>query len=318
MPPDGKKTWIVSSGDPAGSSPELIPHLLQNLKNNEKIVITGPEAVKEKICPRLETTSSPVEQAQSSWFIAGDISPGKISAGRPDKETGTAAIEALKAALEFVKTGNTGGLLTLPLAKNAVRAAGYPKFTGHTEYLEKFAGKKGVMTFFGKKFNCALLTRHLPLRRVPEQITTKLVIDKVKICSDYFKKSGNDSPRFALLGLNPHAGEEGSLGDEEMNVLKPALEKLKEDKINITGPHPADSFLPVQGQNTDMIISCYHDQGLTPFKQAHFFSGVHATLGLGFYRASPVHGTASSLAGSNKINPQSALNCLRWLRRHSR
>ncbi len=280
-------------------------------------MITGPEAVKREVCPRLKTSDDPLAENSSCWFAAGTVSSGLVSSGNTGKKTGAAALAALEAALQFISSETVDGLLTLPLAKDAVQEAGYPEFTGHTEYLENFAGRAGLMTFFGEKFNCGLITRHLPLRQVPDRLTTNTVVEKVKICQDFFEKSNNPSPRFALLGLNPHAGEEGSLGEEEINILNPAVKKLKNDGVDITGPHPADSFLPVHGEETDMIFSCYHDQGLTPFKQAHFYSGVHCTLGLGFYRASPVHGTAAALAGKNKVNPQSTLNCLRWLRRRT-
>ncbi|MGM0381125.1 MAG: PdxA family dehydrogenase [bacterium] len=315
MTVENNLTLIASTGDPAGASPELIPSLLNKLNKEEKIIFVGPEAVRKELCPGLKLTTDPRQEEESCWFTAGNIKTKQICSGNIDANSGRAAYTALKTALELIEKGNFNNLLTLPLSKKAVQKAGHPGFTGHTEYLEDFAGRKGLMSFFGNNFNCSLLTRHLPLRKVANKITTRSVIEKIKICKRYFSNLNNDSPRFALLGLNPHAGEGGSLGEEEIEVLQPAVKQLKSNGINITGPHPADSFLPIQGQTTDMIFSCYHDQGLTPFKQQHFFTGVHSTLGLGFNRVSPVHGTATGIAGTGRIDPRSAINCLDWLRR---
>lgn len=307
--------WIISAGDPAGASPELIPHLLKNHIKEETLVIAGPRTVQNKVCPELEISTDPFSDKKDCWYPTGKFNSEDVLSGQPDRKSGKAAIIAFKEALQLLKTDQADGLLTLPLAKNAVQAAGYPDFTGHTEYVEKFFHREGLMSFFGDKFNCSLLSRHIPLQRVTEYITTKLIIEKVEICAKFFQRSGIASPRFALLGLNPHAGEEGNLGDEDDMILQPAIKKLQEKNINISGPHPADSFIPVEGENTDMIFSCYHDQGLTAFKQLHFFTGVHATLGLGTARVSPVHGTAASLAGTGQIDPRSVINCLKWLRK---
>jgi len=310
-----RSRWITSAGDPAGSSPELIPSLLQNLNEGETLVITGPVTVRDKVCPELEITTEPFAQKTNCWYPAGKINSRDILSGRPNQNSGEAALDSLDGALELLRSDSAEALITLPLSKKAVRSAGNLEFTGHTEYLEEFFGRRGLMSFFGREFNCSLLTRHIPLDRVAESITVNLIVEKVKLCAKFFRRAKINSPRFALLGLNPHAGEEGSLGEEEINILRPAVEKLKKNNINITGPHPADSFLPVEAKNTDMIFSCYHDQGLSAFKLLHFFDGVHVTLGLGVQRVSPVHGTAAALAGSGKINPRSALNCLSWLRK---
>jgi 4-hydroxy-L-threonine phosphate dehydrogenase PdxA len=170
------------------------------------------------------------------------------------------------------------------------------------------------MAFFGSELNVALVTRHQPLRNVPEVLTREKVVSTVRTLVNYFENRRDRSPSLALLGLNPHAGEEGRLGNEDLDLLKPAVNSLRNDGIDIEGPVPADGYLPVQGTSVDVVVACYHDQGLIPFKQKHFFDGVHATLGLPVNRVSPDHGIAADRAQSGNVDSTSTMNCLRWLR----
>jgi 4-hydroxythreonine-4-phosphate dehydrogenase len=223
------------------------------------------------------------------------------------------ALDSLKGALELSDKLDNCSLLTLPLSKAGVQASGEAGFLGHTEFLENYWSVPGVMSFFGEEFNVALLTRHCPIDDVSSLLRPEKIIETINTCRRFFER--RFPPKFALLGLNPHAGEEGLLGVEEEEVLRPAMEKLRSEGLDIIGPFPADSFLPVSGGDVDMIFSCYHDQGLVPFKQLHFFTGIQATLGLPIPRVSPDHGTAASIAGTGQVDPRSTINCLRWLRR---
>lgn len=311
------RTWLITIGDPAGSSPELLEHLLDAKKPTERLIIFGPEAVNNRLQLDIPGFDSSADRPRSFWFSAGEFAEDSVLSGTPDSDSGRAALAALDTALEFSQKNPADGLLTLPLSKQAVRLEADSNFTGHTEHLEAFWDSQGVMSFFGKSFNVALVTRHIPLERVPQTLTCERIVDQVRVLDKFYKNHGRKNASFALLGLNPHAGEGGMIGRAESELLSPAVTRLSDRGINVTGPHPADSYLPVHAQKNDMIVSCYHDQGLTPFKLLHFFTGVHVTAGLPLLRVSPGHGVAASLAGQGEVDPRSAVNCLKWLREWS-
>ncbi|MFP4686717.1 MAG: PdxA family protein [bacterium] len=275
------------------------------------MIFSGPPAVREKINPGLPNFKGK-DSAEVCWQDAGEIKFSQVSSGNINPASGRAAMASLRAALKITDELKSCSLLTLPLSKAAVQAGGQANFLGHTEYLEEHWSTIGVMSFFAEKFNVALLTRHCPLVEVSKLLTRQKITRTVKICWRFFKKKF--TPRFALLGLNPHSGEQGLIGREEEEILKPAVRELCAEDIKISGPYPADSFLPINSGEVDMIFACYHDQGLVPFKQLHFFTGIQATLGLPILRVSPDHGTAAALAGKGRVDPRSTINCLKWLR----
>ncbi len=304
---------IVSTGDPAGVSPRLLVPLVQTLDRFDPPVnlhIVGPPEVRNWLIDQ-DVASDGWE-----WEPAGSVPADRILDGDPDGPTGQAAHTSLLSALERCREPDVRGLLTLPLSKRAVREAGHDSFVGHTELLEEYFETDGLMSFFGDQFNVGLLTRHLPLSQVPEALDSSFVQSTLRRFHEELGDLFGRSPSLALLGLNPHAGEKGSLGTEDRDVLEPAVERLREEGIDLRGPAPADSFLPVHGGSVDMVVACYHDQGLTPFKLNHFFTGVHVTLGLPILRVSPDHGVAADLAGTDRIDDRSAVNSLRWLVRH--
>ncbi len=309
-----KRRWIVSTGDPAGCSPELIVPLLQARQAPEQLIFVGPAELIKQLKLKLPVINKIPTSSGAYWWSVGEISPEQILSGKPNKNSGRVAIKSLKQALNLVDQSKADGLLTLPLNKAAVQAGGEKSFTGHTEFLEAHWNQPAVMSFFGEQFNCALLTRHIPLNEVCQELTLSRVINRTVTINRFFEKYENKSPRLALLGLNPHSGEKGLLGCEEEQLLKPAIQQLTDRGINISGPHPADSFLPIQAATTDCVIACYHDQGLIPFKLSSLLSGIQVSMGLPVLRVSPSHGTAASLAGTGKINPLSTVNCLVKLR----
>ena len=312
-------TWVISTGDPAGSSPELLPALLEARRSNERLLLVGPENVADRLKLQLPRGNNrPPGKAAAYWWTSAPVKPEIIASGQPNAASGKAALEALRAAVKLVDLTGADGLLTLPLSKAAVQAAGQEGFTGHTEFLENHWETPGVMSFFGDRFNTALLTRHIPLERVSSTLSIEKIVGRVKLVDRFFRKYEQKKPALALLGLNPHAGEAGLLGTEEIRLLKPAVKRLQNFKINITGPHPSDSFMAVASEEIDCFIACYHDQALTPFKLVSFFTGIQATLGLPVLRVSPDHGVAADLAGTGKIDCRSSLNCLKWLRRWHR
>lgn len=304
---------IVTLGDPAGCSPVLAARLIEVCGDDEVLTFVGPTSVRGFLLDHLERTHL---GDNVNWVECGSLPRDRVLSAEPNADTGESAYESLQQALELSQPGETS-LLTLPLSKATVQSAGYEDFVGHTEELESYFDTDGVMTFFGETLNVALITRHIPLRDVPEVLNKSKVEWTVRSVYDFFRQSGTEDPSLAILGLNPHAGEDGKIGTEDRDVLEPAIQALRKDGIDVEGPYPADSFLPVHGDSVDCLFACYHDQGLVPFKQNHFFDGVHATLGLPVPRVSPDHGVALGAVENDSINSESTLNCLRWLREHT-
>lgn len=226
-----------------------------------------------------------------------------IRAGQVTKESGEFSFLALKLACELRQKA----IVTAPVAKNALYLAGH-KFNGQTEILEKYLahdGQKAEMLFAADDFRVLLLTRHVPLKEI--QLTKELVINKIMNLKEFFVKHlGINEPKFALCGFNPHSGESGILGREEIEILHPAVEELRKKGVDITEPLPADTlFTKVKSENGkwtavyDCFIANYHDQGLIPIKTLSGDRTVNMTIGLDIIRTSPGHGTAFDIAGKN-------------------
>lgn len=216
-------------------------------------------------------------------------------------EAGKMALEALKAAVADLKEGKIHGLVTAPLNKNNLNSDDF-HFIGHTEYITQSVGvKESLMMMVDETLRVGLVTGHLPLAKVPHAVTKEKIQQKANI----FLKSletdfGINKPKIAILGLNPHAGEDGLLGEEEEKIIKPAIRELKDQNKYVFGPYPADGFFGMMHQQKfDGVLAMYHDQGLIPFKSIAFSSGVNFTAGLPVTRTSPDHGTAYNIAGKN-------------------
>jgi 4-hydroxythreonine-4-phosphate dehydrogenase len=216
-------------------------------------------------------------------------------------EAGKLALAALKAAVEDLKAGKIQGLVTAPLNKNNLNSENF-KFVGHTEFITQSVGAKdSLMMMVGEDLRVGLVTGHIPLARVSQSVTKEGILQKANI----FLKSletdfGINKPKIAILGLNPHAGEDGLLGEEEEKVIKPAIRELKDQNKLVFGPYPSDGFFGMMHQRKfDGVLAMYHDQGLIPFKSIAFNSGVNFTAGLPIIRTSPDHGTAYNIAGKN-------------------
>lgn len=231
-----------------------------------------------------------------------------ITLGKPSEISGMYAIKALEIAVKELKHGLIDALVTAPINKHAMHMANFP-FPGHTEYLTQELGHGGesVMLMVSDNLRIGLVTNHLPLRKVADAITKNLIAKKLLILHDTLKVDfGIEKPTIAILGLNPHAGDEGVLGDEEENLIHPVIHEAKEKGILAMGPFPADGFFGSgQYRKFDAILAMYHDQGLIPFKALSFGSGVNFTAGLEYVRTSPDHGTAYDIAGKNQADPAS-------------
>lgn len=232
----------------------------------------------------------------------------KVELGMPSKEAGEASYKALERAMKDYEEGLYDVLVTAPINKNNIQSDKF-KFCGHTEYIEQRVGKgsKALMILLNDRLRVALVTTHLPIKEVAAAITQEAIVEKATIFNQALRRDFRLSkPRIAVLALNPHAGDNGVIGNEEQDVIIPAISQLSAAGINAYGPYAADSFF---GSNMhtafDGILAMYHDQGLAPFKTIALEDGVNFTAGLPIVRTSPDHGTAYDIAGKNLANENS-------------
>jgi 4-hydroxythreonine-4-phosphate dehydrogenase len=236
----------------------------------------------------------------------------EIQAGEETPEAGRGTFQALEKAVSDYKAGYIHALVTAPISKNNIQSDQF-KFPGHTEYLgEKFGAKDFLMMMVGSSLRVGIATGHIPLKDVSNELTHDKLMSKLLIMQKSLKNDfGIAKPKIAILGLNPHAGENGLLGSEEHMVIKPVINELKSKGILAFGPYPADGFFGVAHYNKfDGIMAMYHDQGLTPFKTLAFDTGVNYTAGLPIIRTSPDHGTAYNIAGKGEADPSSLREAL--------
>jgi 4-hydroxythreonine-4-phosphate dehydrogenase len=237
--------------------------------------------------------------------------------GKPDATSAPAAIESIRRAVTDVLLGQAAAVVTNPIAKNVLYRSGFAE-PGHTEFLARLAaeatGKKirPVMMLWSPELAVVPVTIHLPLREVMDVLTTDLIVETGRIVAhDLTARFGVSHPRIAVAGLNPHAGEDGSLGIEDRDIVAPAIERLKAEGIDAVGPLPADTMFHERARaGYDVALGMYHDQALIPIKTLAFDHGVNVTLGLPFVRTSPDHGTAFDIAGTGKADPSSLVAAL--------
>lgn len=230
-----------------------------------------------------------------------------ITLGKPTEEGGGYAFQSLEYAVKELKFGLIDALVTAPINKHAMQMANFP-FPGHTEYLtQEMDVKESLMLMVSKSLKVGLVTNHLPLRAVADTITKALILKKINILNETLVKDfGIERPTIAVLGLNPHASDDGVIGNEEERIIRPAIIEAKKSGMMVMGPYPADgTFGSGQFKKFDAILAMYHDQGLVPFKAISFGSGVNYTAGLPYVRTSPDHGTAYDIAGSDQADPSS-------------
>ncbi|MDE2379383.1 4-hydroxythreonine-4-phosphate dehydrogenase PdxA [Bradyrhizobium sp.] len=237
--------------------------------------------------------------------------------GRPDDSSAPAALSSIRRAVADVVAGRAAAVVTNPIAKSVLYRAGF-RHPGHTEFLAELAAAGGrvpqpVMMLWSPTLAVVPVTIHLSLREALAQLSTELIVSTVRIVAAGLKSHfGIGRPRIAISGLNPHAGEDGSLGDEERTIVTPAIELLRREGIEASGPRPADTMFHDAARKTyDCAVCMYHDQALIPIKTLAFDDAVNVTLGLPFIRTSPDHGTAFDIAGTGRANPASLIAALR-------
>ena len=278
----GKKPVIgLVAGDPAGVGPELLAETLRH----------PPEGV------LLE--------------VIGDPSPR--TPGQPDQRGSEQAIASLEEAARRALGGDLDAVVTGPVNKRHLHEAGFV-FPGQTEFFAARAGVKNfAMLLTGGPLTVALVTAHVPLREVPDLLTTVEIVRVGGLLADFLKRRGIAAPRIAVAGLNPHAGEQGDLGDEEGRIIEPAIPLLEASRpgVSFAGPFSPDTiFWRAANGEFDGVLCMYHDQGLIPLKLLGFHNGVNVTLGLPFVRTSPDHGTAYEIAGTGRARPESFLTAV--------
>jgi 4-phospho-D-threonate 3-dehydrogenase / 4-phospho-D-erythronate 3-dehydrogenase len=235
-----------------------------------------------------------------------------ITLGKPTEVSGDCARLALERAVQDLKSGEIDALVTAPINKKAMQMANFP-FIGHTEYItEQLEGKESLMLMVSDALRVGVVTNHLPLRDVAKAITKEKVVRKILVMAETLRIDFNlERPTIAVLGLNPHAGDEGAIGSEDNDIIRVAIEEAKKKGAMVFGPFPADGFFGSgQFNKFDGILAMYHDQGLVPFKVLSFGEGVNYTAGLSGVRTSPDHGTAYDIAGKGEADDSSFVKAL--------
>jgi 4-hydroxythreonine-4-phosphate dehydrogenase len=327
MPPAKRRPLALTLGDPAGIGPDITlgAWWVRDSESIPAFVLVGDPDLMAARARRLcvdvpiAVIDDPLE-APDIFPEALPILPvtmtGAVVPGRPNPQTMGAVQRSIEHAVELVTRGSAGAVVTNPVSKAALYRAGF-SFPGHTEFLGKLARRETtttpVMMLVAKDLKVVPTTVHIPLKHVPITLTQDLLLSTIKTTAADLKRFfGISKPRIAVTGLNPHAGEDGNMGREEIEIIAPAIERARKAGHNVTGPHSADTMFHAAARATyDVAIAMYHDQALIPIKTLAFDEGVNVTLGLPFVRTSPDHGTAFSLAGTDKASPRSLIEALR-------
>ena len=307
---------LITPGEPAGIGPDVMIQAAQLNFNAELIAIADPDIILERaamIGLPLKLIECDLDHLKHSPHQAGSlyIHPvtfsGNVIAGQLNPENANDVIRCLQIASHACLMHQADAIVTGPAHKSVINDAGIP-FTGHTEFFAQQTGsEQTVMLFVVDNLKVALVTTHLPLKDVAASITSQKITDVVTILHDHLKKYFKiHTPRILISGLNPHAGEMGHLGREEIDIIQPALDQLRSHGLQIEGPLPADTlFTPDMIRKADAIVGMYHDQMLPVIKYIGFDRAVNLTLGLPFVRTSVDHGTALDIAGTGAANPGS-------------
>jgi 4-hydroxythreonine-4-phosphate dehydrogenase len=315
----------ISLGDPAGVGPELLAEAWAR-RTAESLptffaaggagVIAAAAVLRELAVP-VRRIASPEEAARvfpEALPVLGDLD-GEYAPGEPDRFGAMLALQSLELAVRLAVEGKASGVVTGPVAKSRLAELGF-RHPGQTEYVAKAFGvaeQDAVMLLAGPSLRTVPLTVHLPLAEVPGRITSDLICRRAEIVARALQQDiGLPSPRLAIAALNPHAGEQGRMGDEEARIIAPAIARLQAQGINVTGPHAADAlFAPHARAGYDVALCMYHDQALIPLKALDFDNGVNMTLGLPIVRTSADHGTAFAIAGTGEANAGATIAAIR-------
>ena len=296
----------ITPGEPAGIGPDILIKLVQYDLPIPLCIIADRDLLKN----RADMIGLPLPQNLSIQHV-----PLRKSciAGKPDPVNAEYVLETLKIAVKGCQSGDFKAMVTGPVSKYLINEAGI-SFIGHTEWLATITGaKQTVMLFVADDLKVALYTTHIPLSQVSSSLNSSTLRNCIQILHDGLRKYFSiKNPNIIVCGLNPHAGEEGYLGKEEITTIRPVIEALKEEGLQLKGPLPADTaFIPTYIKASDAVLALYHDQGLPLIKAISFSHAVNVTLGLPFIRTSVDHGTAFDLAGTDLADEQSLLTAVK-------
>ncbi|GAA6150172.1 4-hydroxythreonine-4-phosphate dehydrogenase PdxA [Pseudooceanicola nitratireducens] len=320
----------VTLGDPAGIGPEIALRAVTRPDAPHCLLIGPPAAAaraRDLVSPKtqLRAVDAPEHCVRTPGTI--DIITSSRSKVHPygqiSAEAGQLAHEAVMTAVALAKAGRVSGIVTAPIHKEALSKAGVP-FPGHTEMLEKYSGVletggRVAMMLANEELRVVLVTIHVSLREAVEQADYAAQLRAIRLAHKGCQAFGIGSPRIAVAGLNPHAGEGGLFGREEIDIIRPAIEAAQADGMNVSGPWPGDTvFMQARQGKFDVVVAQYHDQGLIPIKYMGLDKGVNVTLGLPFVRTSPDHGTAFDIAGKGVADASSMIAAITMADRMSR
>lgn len=307
------KPLALTAGEPAGIGPDLCIQLAGTDLAGDVVIVTDPLLLEQR-ARRLGTTididivdadavSFDQPPPEGTLRVLPVSLPDPSACGRPAPVNAGALLDGLRLAVEGCMAGRFSGMVTAPLQKSVINDAGIP-FTGHTEYLAELTGASlPVMLLVGGGLRVALASTHLPLRAVPDYITTERLRSVLEVLHhDLEAKFAIANPEIVVCGLNPHAGEGGHLGSEDDDIIRPVVSLLRAAGMNLRGPLPADTAFTPAGGHADAYLAMYHDQGLPVLKYAGFGAAVNVTLGLPIIRTSVDHGTALDIAGSGRAD----------------
>lgn len=318
------RPFAISMGDPSGIGPEITIKAWKALRAKPEYafaVIAPPavfSAVSNRVISNIEEAASTFTDALPILKIDGNTA----SAGHPSVENAAATIESIEHGVSLCLGGQADGIVTNPIAKNILYEAGF-KFPGHTEFLGHLGQGHGlpyaagpVMMLTAQDLRVGLATVHVSLKSAATQLSADGIIRTARVMLGALETDfGLTNPRLALTGLNPHAGEDGALGREEIEIINPAARILREEGFNVTDAQSADTLFHAEArQGYDAVLAMYHDQGLIPVKTLDFHGGVNITLGLPFIRTSPDHGTAFGIAGKDLARPDSLIAAIKKAR----
>ena len=311
----------ITPGEPSGIGPDLLIQLVQKPQDFELIAYADPELLEQRaallglpLVLRTVTPNHPQPLNAGELAVRPIAVKAPVTPGTLNPTNASYVLETLSTALAGCQANDCHAMITGPVHKGVINDAGI-SFSGHTEFLaDKTLTPKVVMMLATEGLRVALATTHLPLREVPSAITTELLEQVITILhNDLKQKFGITDPHILVCGLNPHAGENGHMGTEEIQTIEPCLHKLRSQGFNLQGPLPADTlFTPKYLDNCDAVLAMYHDQGLPVLKYKGFGAAVNITLGLPIIRTSVDHGTALDLAGTGKADTGSLITAINY------